>query len=100
MPTMNTINTINTAALEKRIAELEELEAFAKELDHEIESMKDEIKAVLIERNVEELPVGKYIVRFTNVITQRFDSTTFKKKLPELYSAYIKQVTSRRFTIS
>lgn len=94
------MNTINTAALEKRIDELEELEAFAKELDREIESKKDEIKAVLIERNVEELPVGKYIVRFTSVLTQRFDSTAFKKKLPELYSAFVKQVSSRRFSIS
>ena len=30
----------------------------------------------------------------------RFDSTTFKKKMPEIYTAYLKQVTSKRFSIA
>ncbi len=91
---------LTTSAIEKKIEELKSLEALAKELETEIDSAKDEIKSVLIEKNVEELIVGAHIVRFTSVMTQRFDSTAFKKKLPELYSAYVKQVNSRRFTIS
>ena len=34
------------------------------------------------------------------VLSKRFDSTAFKKVMPEVYKAYTKQVSSRRFTIS
>ena len=95
------MNTPTTAKeLEKTIAELQSLEALRKELDEEIKKLENEIKSELISRNVDTLEVGKYIVRFTAVLSQRFDTTTFKKKLPELYGAYLKQVESRRFTIS
>lgn len=39
-------------------------------------------------------------IRWTSVLSQRFDSTSFKKVLPDLYKAYTKQVASRRFTIT
>ena len=51
-------------------------------------------------REVEELIAGQYIVRWTSVLSNRFDSTAFKKVMPEVYKAYTKQTTSRRFTIS
>ncbi len=43
---------------------------------------------------------GQYIVRYTAVLSNRFDTTAFKKVMPEIYKAYTKQVSSRRFTIS
>ena len=51
-------------------------------------------------REVEELIAGQYIIRWTPVLSSRFDSAAFKKVLPELYQAYTKQVSSHRFTIS
>ena len=44
--------------------------------------------------------VGTNIIRYTTVLSQRFDSTALKKELPEIYGAYTKQVTSKRFSIS
>ena len=66
----------------------------------EAEAIRDEIKAEMLKRNTEELQAGAYIVRWTSVLSQRFDTTAFKKVMPEVYKAYIKQVTSRRFTIA
>lgn len=90
--------------LTAKIKELQELEQLQTELKAEIESIKDEIKGVMVERNTEELVVKtdnqEHIVRFTTVLSQRFDSTQLKKKLPEIYKAYLKQVESRRFSIS
>ena len=43
---------------------------------------------------------AKYIVRYTNVISNRFDTTSFKKTYGDLYKAFTKQSASRRFTIS
>lgn len=82
-----------------KINELKELEEMAAELKTEIESIKDELKAVLAEQEVEELVVGSNIIRYTTVLTQRFDTTQLKKKLPEIYTAYLKQTTSKRFSI-
>lgn len=41
-----------------------------------------------------------YIVRFTNVISNRFDSTTFKRLYADLYKDFTKPVSSRRFTVN
>jgi len=90
---------MSTNTIEKKIAELKELEEMADELKDEIETIKDELKSVLVEQDVEELVVGTSIIRYTTVLSQRFDSTQLKKKLPEIYTAYLKQVTSKRFSI-
>ena len=58
------------------------------------------IKAEMEARDVEELIAGQYIIRWTSVLSNRFDSTAFKKVMPELYKAYTKQTASRRFSIS
>ena len=79
---------------------MKELEALAAELKAEIETIKDELKNVLVEKNVEELNVGTSIIRYATVLSQRLDSTQLKKKLPEVYTAYLKQVTSKRFSIA
>lgn len=90
--------------LTAKIKELQELEQMQAELKAEIESIKDELKSVLIERDTEELVVNAnneiHIIRFTTVLSQRFDSTRLKKKLPEVYTAYLKQVQSKRFSIA
>ena len=43
---------------------------------------------------------GQYIVRWTSVLSQRFDSTAFKKVMPDVYKSFIKQTASRRFSIA
>ena len=66
----------------------------------EADILRDEIKQEMVNRNTEEMTVGQYIVRWTSVLSQRFDATAFKKVMPEIYKAYTKQVASRRFTIA
>ena len=79
---------------------LNEYEAMIEELKNEAEAVRDSIKAEMMERETEELIAGSYIIRWTSVLSNRFDSTAFKKVMPELYKAYTKQTASRRFTIS
>lgn len=86
--------------LEKRIEELQEWEAVMEEAKAEAEAIRDSIKAEMLERDTEELKAGKYIVRWTSVLSNRFDTTGFKKVYGELYKAFTKQTESRRFTIS
>ena len=91
---------MRTNEMIKKIEEIKELESMIAELKAEMESYKDELKAELTEREVEELEAGQYIVRYTDVLSNRLDSSRMKKDLPDLYKAYTKQVASKRFTIS
>lgn len=86
--------------LNATIQKLREWEALAQEANAEIESLKDTIKSFMAEQGTEELTIGTHIVRWTTTLANRFDTTSFKKVMPEVYKAYTKQVTSRRFTIS
>ena len=91
---------MSTCALETKITKMQEYEALAEEAKAEAEALRDEIKAELTQRNAEEVTTGKYIVRWTSVLSQRFDSTAFKRAMPDVYKAFTKQVSSRRFSIS
>lgn len=83
-----------------KIELLNEYEAMMEEIKAEADSIRNSIKAEMDARELEELAAGQYIIRYTSVLSQRFDSTAFKKVMPEIYKAYTKQVSSRRFTIS
>ena len=86
--------------LVSKIEALNEWEALMEEARAEAEALRDSIKQELLDRDTEELEAGPYIVRWTSILTQRFDSTAFKKAHRELYKAFTKQSASRRFTIS
>lgn len=83
-----------------KIEALKELEALAAEAAAEIESLKDSIKREMEARGVEEIEAGQYIARFTTVLSNRFDTTAFKREHGEMYKMYTKQTTSRRFSIA
>ena len=83
-----------------KIEALNEWEAVSEEAKAEAEAIRDSIKQEMLERETEELTAGQYIVRYTNVISNRFDTTSFKKSYGDLYKAFTKQSASRRFTIS
>ena len=83
-----------------KIELLNEYEAMIEELKAEAETVKDAIKNEMMDRDTEELIAGQYIVRWATVLSNRFDTTAFKKVMPDVYKAYTKQTTSRRFTIS
>ena len=85
------------------IAKIEELnawEALMEEAKAEADAIRDDLKAEMMERETEELVVGSYIVRWTSVLSNRFDTTGFKKMYGDLYKAFTKQSNSRRFSIS
>ena len=91
---------MSTYDLETKITKMQEWEALAEEAKAEAEALRDEIKAELTRRNAEEVTTEKYIVRWTSVLSQRFDSTAFKRAMPDVYKAFTKQVNSRRFSVS
>jgi len=86
--------------LEIKVKKLQELKDFETEVKAEITALENEIKAEMQEKETEELTVGQYIIRWATILTNRFDTTAFKKVMPDVYKSYTKSITSRRFTIS
>lgn len=91
---------MSTLELTTKIAQLQEWEQIANEAKAEAEAIKDELKQLMLDRGVEELEAGEHIIRYTSVISNRFDTTAFKKAYNEIYKAFTKQSASRRFTIA
>ena len=89
-----------TNELINKIEALNEWEALMEEAKAEAEALRDSIKQEMLARDIDEMEVGQYIVRWTSVLTQRFDSTSFKKAMPDVYKAFTKQTASRRFSIA
>ena len=83
-----------------KIEALNEWEAIIADAQAEAEAIRDSIKQEMLDRDTEELVAGQYIVRWTSVLSNRFDTTSFKKVYGDLYKAFTKQVSSKRFSIS
>ena len=88
------------AAIEQIRQALKELEALISEAQADAEAIKDELKAVMLERDTEEMDVDVFKIRYKTVKSSRFDTTAFKSTHKELYEQYVKQTESRRFTVS
>ena len=88
---------MSNPTMEAKVHELMELKRMKEELDAEIASVEDAIKAVM--GSEETLIAGAYKVSWTPFTTSRFDSTAFRKDHAELAAAYTKTATVRRFTV-
>lgn len=82
-----------------RVRKLKELEAQQKELEQQIDALKAEIKADMKRKNLQEQKAGDYIVRFTEVLSKKFDIKRFQQEHERLYSQYIRQVNTKRFSV-
>lgn len=90
---------MSTVEITSKIENLKELEAFIRVAEAEVEALKDEIKAEMAKQGKEEMTAGRYVVRWTSVVSNRFDSVAFKKEMADTYNRYVKQTESRRFSI-
>ena len=91
---------MSTVEITSKIEALKDLESLIEEAKAEAEALRDEIKSEMLNRNTEEMEAGQYIVRWTSVLSQRFDTTAFKKVMPDVYKSFTKQVSSKRFSIA
>ena len=65
-----------------------------------VKARANAIKEEMERQAVKELVCGQYTVRHTNVISNRFDSTNFKRLYADIYKDFTKPVSSRRFSVS
>lgn len=87
-------------AIINRINKIKELEEKKEEVERELEELRTEIKNDMTDKGINEVQVGKFILRLKEIVTSRFDSKTFKETHKALYEAYIKPQSTMRFTIN
>lgn len=84
------------------LAELKQYNQMKKELEAEIYNLQDECKEYMTEHELTELfsDDKSIVARYTEVVSNRFDTTAFKKsEWAELYQEYTKKITAMRFTL-
>ena len=91
------MSKIEMVALIETMNNYDELAAKAKT---KADAIRDALKEEMLRLYTEELTAGAYILRYTSIVSNRFDSTTFKRLYSDLYKDFTKPVSSRRFTVS
>ena len=85
------------------IKELKTYLSLKKELDAQIKALEDQIKEYMASAGIDEIITDDLltVVRYKEVISNRFDSTAFKSsEWAELYKEYTKEVHTMRFTVN
>jgi predicted phage-related endonuclease len=85
--------------LTKAIRELKELKAYREQLDAEITAIEEQIKAEMDAQGVEEMRVDIFKVMWKKIVSNRFDTTAFRKAHEDIYGLFTKATESRRLQI-
>ena len=91
-------NNMSNPNLESTVHELLELKRMREELEAEITTLEDAIKAAMDDEEL--LTAGAYKVTWTTFTSNRLDTTALKKALPEVAARFTKTNTSRCFSIN
>lgn len=65
-----------------------------------IDGLKDELKAIMQERNTDTLTGTEHKASYKAVVSSRIDTTALKKDAPEIAAKYTRTTESRRFTFA
>ena len=89
----------NKSALTKKVRKLKDLERQISELEIQVESLKDDIKAEMTNQGVTEMSGTDWKVTWTPYVSNRFDQSSFKEAHPDMYESFKVAVESRRFSV-
>ena len=84
--------------LEAKVRELKELQTLIEEAQEEAETIKDQLKAHMGER--EELRAGEYKITWKPVENARLDAVALRAALPEVAERFTSTTTCRRFCVA
>lgn len=84
----------------RKVDELRELRRMVEELQNEIDSLQDAIKAEMTSREVDTIAGSDYKITWKSVTSSRLDTAALKKAMPDVVERFTKTTTSRRFVIA
>jgi len=91
------VDAMNT--LEK-VQEYERVKQLVDELSTYMDTIKQELINEMEQKQLQELKIDIFKVRYITVVSNRFNTTEFKKIHEDLYNQYLKESRSKRFTIA
>lgn len=80
------------------IREIKEYQALQDDLKAQIDVLKKEAIAYLDENELEEYLCESGKITYREVISNKFNTTEFKKRFSDLYKTFTKQTSCMRFT--
>lgn len=86
--------------MEIKVKALRELKRKADELQAEIDSLQDTIKAEMTERCTDTLAGSDWKITWKPVTSNRLDTAALKKAKPDLVAFFTKPSTTRRFILA
>ena len=92
------VMTMKATNINEVIKEIKEYQAMQDELKRQIELLKAEAVEYLESNEIDEYMCDEGKITFREVISNRFDSTSFKKDFADIYEEYTKKTSSMRFT--
>lgn len=93
-----TIVITTNVNIENEIKAIKQLEAEIKSLSDIKKDKENTIKAIMEQAGIETMDIAGYVVRYTKYLKNQLDTVLLKRL--GLYSKYIKQVQSTKFSIS
>lgn len=90
---------MSTTELNTLARDLKELRLMAEQLDAEIKTIEDAIKAHMTEHAVDTLITTDVKITWRTVTSSRIDTAALKKQLPDVAAVFTKETTTRRFTV-
>lgn len=83
-----------------KIRQIKELENQKKQIEKNIDEIKNEIKNFMEKNKTSELNADIFTVHWTETTSKYFDSKSLEKDDEELYAKYLKSKTAKRFSIT
>jgi predicted phage-related endonuclease len=80
--------------------ELAEYTRMNDEITAHIDSLKDSLKAYMMENGLETLSGTEHKATYKPVTSTRIDTTALKREAPEIAAQYTRTTESRRFTFA
>lgn len=83
-----------------QVREYREIQMLMAQLEEKAAAIKHSIVEVMEAAETDELIVDVFKVRYITVVSNRFNTSEFKKTHNDLYTQYLKENTYKRFTVA
>lgn len=84
--------------METKARELRELKRFADQIQDEIDTLQDALKAAMGDQ--EQVVCGEYKITYKPMESARIDTKALKKALPEVAEQFTKITATKRFSVN
>ncbi len=91
---------VNVMSTLEKVQEYERVKQLVDELQKYMDTVKQELINEMEQKQLQELKVDIFKVRYIEVVANRFNTSDFKKTHIDLYNQYLKESRSKRFTIA